>query len=426
MRTNNFSARNIFAHHNNCYWTVVFSSKSLILIVCVLFVLLVPVDFFYPINPEARMVPHLLRAAILVILLLCAMGALFRSISFPLAKLLFVYSLLLILQSLFVSENLKAVWFELSKFLIWPIGTIAFYLWTRAHRFNSRLMVVTVSLILVPAIIKSVTISLNPTAYTLVETNAYAYFLLFSIPLILIVGWPSKTSLALALLAGFAIVLSLKRGAVVALTLSMLAYGITYSKCNSKPLIYRKLVPFILIFAIVVISVSVWRWDQLLLRWADASDLDSIGSGRGTFYRLILQHWLSGDFVNKIFGLGLFSVAPSIGNRGYFEEYAHSDWLQILHDQGVIGISLFAAIHLSILKMIHQSFQMKHLVTPSLVMGETIFLLANIYSGCTADTESMLCFSMLLGYSSAKIGEHHQQMQPAFCEITRNRASLKS
>ena len=392
-----------FGPQDSKCWNTVFSSKSLILIVCVLCVLLVPVDFFYPINPEARMVPHLLRAAILVILLLCSVGALFRSISFPLAKLLFVYGLLLMLQTLFVSQNLKAVWFELSKFLIWPIGTIAFYLWTRAHRFNSRLMVVTVSLMLVPIIIKSLTISLNPTAYTIVETNAYAYFLLFSIPLILVVGWPSKTFLALSLLAGFAIVLTLKRGALVALTLSMLAYVITYSKCNAKSPTYGKLIPFVLIFTIVVILTLSWRWDRVLLRWADVSDIDTIGGGRGTFYRLIFQHWLTGNFVTQIFGFGLFSVAPSLGNMGHGEIYSHSDWLGILHDQGLVGIFLFVAIHLAMLKLIRQAIRIRHNLAPSLVMSYTIFVCANIYSGCTGDIFSMLPFSMLLGYSSAKI-----------------------
>ncbi len=393
-----------FGPQDNKYWHLIVSSKFLVLFVCALSVLLVPVEFFHSRDPEARMIPHLLRAAILVILLLCAVGALFRSISFPLAKLLFVYALLLMLQTLLVPENLKAVWFELSKFLIWPIGTIAFYLWTRAGRYNSRLMVVTVSLMLVPSIIKSATISLNPTAYTIAETNAYTYLMLFSIPLILIVGWPSKTSLALVLLAGFAIILTLKRGAFVALILSILAYGITFRKCNSKPFVCRILVPFILTFAIVVISVSVWRWDQLLLRWAcvfDPTMVDS--SGRDQFYPLIIRHWSGGSLLNQIFGFGIFSVPNTLENIGYYAIYAHSDWLQILHDQGAVGILLFAAIHVAMLKLIRKGIQIRHPLTPNLAMGYVIFFLANIYSGCTGGSDSMLIFSMLLGYCAARI-----------------------
>lgn len=365
------------------------------------------------------MVPHLLRAAILAILLLCAVGALFCSISFPLAKLLFVYALFLILQTLFVSENLKAVWFELSKFLIWPIATVAFYLWTVAHRFNSRLMVVTVSLMLVPAIIKSVTISLNPSAYTLVETNAYAYFLLFCIPVILINSIESKKHLWIVLVAGCAIVLSLKRGATAALIVSILVYVTIYRKFYSKNYRYRKLVPFILIFAIVVISVSVWRWDQILLRWADVGDLDSIGSGRGTVYRLILQHWLSGHPANQIFGFGIFSVPSALDNVGHFTEFSHSDWLGILHDQGLIGIFLFAVIHVVMLNLIRQGIQIRHPLTPNLAMGYVIFLLANTYSGCTGDICSMLPFSMLLGYCAAKITaqpEQQNQLVPGLAQ----------
>jgi O-antigen ligase len=237
----------------------------------------------------------------------------------------------------------------------------------------------------------------------MVETNAYAYFLLFCIPLVLCTDRPSKTSLLLAIAAAFAITLSLKRGATIALILSILAYGATYSKCNEKGMTYRKVIPFILIFAIVAVSTVLWQWDEFLLRWADASDVDSIGGGRGIFYRLIIHHWVTGSVVHQLFGFGLFSVAPSLGNMGYFEVYAHSDWLGILHDQGLIGISLFVAVHVALLKLVVRAIRTRHHQGPPLAMGYVIFACANLYSGCTGAPDSMLLFSVLLGYSGAKL-----------------------
>lgn len=400
MQSSRFLASNTPAHQINRGWNLIVSSRFLVLFVCILSVVIVPLDLLNPKDPQARFVPHIMRATILAIMLLCATGAVFIKLDFTLGKFLSLYTVFLLSQTLFIYGGFKATFFELSKFLIWPVGTIAFYFWTITNRFNSRLMVVTVSLMLVPAIIGSLNESLEPSSS--IYMNAYAYFMLFCLPLLL-VDLRSRLKIALVMLAIGTIILTLKRGALVALILSMLAYAAVYRKLNLTKLRYRRFILIFFIFSAVVVFILAWQWDNVLLRWEDVSDIDSIGNNRGLFYSIILKQWLSGNLFNQIFGFGIFSVPSTLENMGYSAKYAHSDWLGIIHDQGIIGLFMFASIHICILKIIHQGIQTKHTLLPVLAMGYVIFICANLYSGCTGAPDSMLLFSMLLGYSSAKI-----------------------
>jgi hypothetical protein len=61
--------------------------------------------------------------------------------------------------------------------------------------------------------------------------------------------------------------------------------------------------------------------------------------------------------------------------------YAHSDWLQLMHDFGLVGIVLLAWLHAAFLALIRRGFRLRNPVTPSLAMGYTILFLVNIYSG---------------------------------------------
>lgn len=390
------------AERINKNWNPIISSRFIVLSVCILSVFLVPLDFFYPSTPEARSIPHIMRAAIFGILFLCAMGALFICLDFPLGNSLGLYAIFLLSQTLSIRGDYIATFFDLSKSLMLPVGTIAFYLWTITHRFSAKLMTTTVTLMLIPAIFSSLSESLDPSSS--IYRNAYAYFMLFCLPLLLM-DLRSRLKMILTFLAIGTIVLTLKRGALVALVLSMLAYASAYKKCYLTALSRRKFFLLLLLFVAVAACVLAWQWSNVLLRWEDASNIDTIGNSRGKFYRLILNHWFDGTLVQQFFGFGIFSVPSALGDMGYPMSEAHSDWLGILHNQGIVGLFIFASIHICIFKTIHKGIQTRNPLSPVMAMGYTIFLLASTYSGCAGDMLSMLPFSMMLAYCSAKIQE---------------------
>jgi len=145
-----------------------------------------------------------------------------------------------------------------------------------------------------------------------------------------------------------------------------------------------------------------WQWENISYRMDDVSDPASIGSGRGSFWRSIFSEWYNSNLLNMIFGLGFFTVESTTGR--YTESiYAHSDWLEILHDFGLVGIAIFIVLHVKIIKTLQQAVRLRKPTAPSLGMGYCAFLMINIYSLCTIGYSDTIFFSLLLGYSSASL-----------------------
>ncbi|KKN29975.1 hypothetical protein LCGC14_0838640 [marine sediment metagenome] len=404
MRGNSLAQSRQVDYCTNTSLRPVSPSRILVDVVCVLCVVIMYVDLFHSRDPEVRMLPHLLRAAILGIFILVALGALWGRTESRLSVCLYVYAVVIAVPLVCASGSTRAQVFELSKLLMWPFGTIAVYVWTLHGHVSRKRIAVVAGLMLVAALVKSLSVSLDSSSSIYRTMYAYPYFMLFCIPLLLVNHVGSKRTVCLVAIAVCAVLLTFKRGALIALCLSVLAYYLGYRRCCASQKRVRVMNRILLLVGLLVGALVVLYREDLLLRWGpvfDAGAEDS--SGRNIYYSVVLGHWASGSTWTQIWGYGMLSVPQSVEDMGHVGAAAHSDWLQLLHNQGVVGVIVFVGIHVAILRTIYEGLKNRHPVAPVLAMGAMVFMLANVYSGCTGDPTSMLCYAMLVGYSAARI-----------------------
>ena len=148
----------------------------------------------------------------------------------------------------------------------------------------------------------------------------------------------------ITLLGMVAIVLTMKRGAFVALLLAALAYGMTYAYINRRSRGIQR-VAAVAGILVVAIGVSVWlRGGEIAARWSEVDDPNNLGSGRGIFWLIIAQHWLSADVITKFIGFGPHSVFEITGDQYLAAIPAHNDWLNMLHEFGIVGVLAFCLV----------------------------------------------------------------------------------
>lgn len=160
----------------------------------------------------------------------------------------------------------------------------------------------------------------------------------------------------MALLSIVAVVFALKRGAFVALVFAGLAYGITYGYIHRKGHGVRRATAIAGIL-LVVIGISIWaNADMFALKWSAATDPSDpaydAGSGREIFWLMIGQHWLAADLPTKFIGFGPHSVWELTGDEYLASIPAHNDWLNVLHEFGIIGVLAFGGVCWSLARCI--------------------------------------------------------------------------
>jgi O-antigen ligase/polysaccharide polymerase Wzy-like membrane protein len=230
--------------------------------------------------------------------------------------------------------------------------------------------------------------------------NANAYLLLWCLPLLLLTKRTMLANLCIVV-AVAAILLTVKRGAVVALGFSLVAYGLSYASLHVNFRALSRLAAFLIVIASVGVYTLSHHWEDVSTRFADMT-----GSDRARLYVMLFDHWRESDPINLFCGFGINSVQQYTGLVYHNDAtrsgiYAHSDWLQYVHDFGLLGIVFMAWLHIRFLLLIRESYRMHHRYTPSLIMGYVILFLVNIYSGQLMGPNAIYLGLLLAAGSSA-------------------------
>lgn len=276
-----------------------------------------------------------------------------------------------------VSADRLANLYHVSRIAFWILGTVAAYRLALCGALSEKILQRAIgATVLLGA---AFTMYFMTRADTEAGQNASAYLLAWCLPLLL-AAEKSRGRSALVALAAAAILLTVKRGAMLALGFSSIAYALAYLRLNGSPRALARVVGFLLVLGAVSLGVLASNWDAVKTRFEDTS-----GSGRDNMYAMLLEHWRKAEPQNLVFGFGINSVQRYTGMMYGSEDdrgpYAHSDWLQLMHDFGLVGIVLLAWLHAAFLALIRRGFRLRNPVTPSLAMGYTILFLVNIYSG---------------------------------------------
>lgn len=227
---------------------------------------------------------------------------------------------------------------------------------------------------------------------TFTKTNNYIYSAVAIIPMIPLLKRKIYINLVMIIVLILAVI-SLKRGAVFLVSISLLAV-IVFQVKSFKGMSVKEKMGYMLIF-----FFSFFLFSDFLLELYDNSTglymrveqtMEGGTSGRDSMYGKIMVDFFDSDIFNVVFGHGIYSTVNLIGN------YAHNDYLEVLYDLGLVGFCFLILFYIKVytlLKYTESDIDLK--CTLILIM---IFLyIKSFYSMCIYDFNSFPAFIML-GY----------------------------
>ena len=231
-------------------------------------------------------------------------------------------------------------------------------------------------------------------------TNNAAYFTVAVIPYLPFIAKRHKVLCIIGALVLIAlIVASAKRGAIVCM-IAALVFSICYYVKVSK--VKFKHVAFA-IAAILIVSVfiyySIISNEYLMFRLEYTHD-EGIGA-RSIAYKVLFNHWISEtNIFYLLFGNGTAQTVSVWGN------YAHNDWLELLIDNGLLGVITYFMLFLSGFRYIKR-LVLDNIYKVSAYLCLIIWFLETCFSmGFTSFMNSAIC--ILLGMIIGK-NEFHKK-----------------
>ena len=175
-------------------------------------------------------------------------------------------------------------------------------------------------------------------------TNSYSEFFLMLLPLLFFIKKPVIKWLLL-LICLFFLIIGAKRGNILAAFIPLVII-LRQSLKDSK----RSAIKIILTIVLIAgTGFLAYYWtssnEYLLYRIEQTNEGDS--SGRDIIYETTWNLWYYSESVfSQLFGFGYDSVVNKINVA------AHSDWLEILVDYGLVGVLLYLVVYLRFVRQI--------------------------------------------------------------------------
>lgn len=130
------------------------------------------------------------------------------------------------------------------------------------------------------------------------------------------------------------IMVALKRGPIIIAAICVMYYLYnTFRYSNNKTWL---IILFLIAFAAFYHFLASFFMSSELLQTRLHLTIEGYTSGRDDIVASLMDAFFNADFFNKIFGHGAYGTIYLVGRL------AHNDWVQILIDQGIIGIVVHA------------------------------------------------------------------------------------
>lgn len=226
------------------------------------------------------------------------------------------------------------------------------------------------------------------------ETNNHGYLIACVVPW-LIFFWKKKFLMGILLVIAFiAVCISLKRGAIICVALTILItvyFMLNESFSQHKIRGYFFLAIFLCGFSFLIVY---FYNDSIVLQNRIESTFEGNSSHRDSIYSSLFIHWYNSDLLAMLFGRGCF------GTLDVYGQYAHNDWLELLTDMGLFGLTIYFIITCLILNML-RSKKMDVQDKCLLVSVCTYWLIRSSLSMCYYELETIL-ETACLGYLAGK------------------------
>lgn len=230
-------------------------------------------------------------------------------------------------------------------------------------------------------------------------TNNGSYIILSLLPAV--VFYDKRPALRFLVLS-FCVVLifvSMKRGAILITLLCMptLLHQYVFGLDIRKKLLLGLF--FLILFFIAFNIVTNYMDNNMYVYQRVMDTMDGKSSGRDNIYDYFYNKFLNFDLQNFLFGIGANGTVKLYG------KYAHNDWLEIAINQGCIGLFIYLAYWIALIRTWLKS--RKHsLVSSSMKLVIIIYFLRSLFSMSYND---MTYFSTcVLGFCLANINNKKQ------------------
>jgi len=257
-----------------------------------------------------------------------------------------LFALVLFLY-VFTDQNvLEGLWLFF-KTLFWVLGLNVLFVYLKRGYFSVEDLFKILKWNIIIASVFSIYFVVNQAGD---DYNLAAYTVLFMFPALLYFSEGFTKNKLLLVLASIAIVITLKRGALLALAISSLIYFL-YS--NVRSLNIRTFVTGLLFIALITFSGYYFFQEQKDLHkdrfTVEQFDIknERAGSGRVGVYTRLYNAWQASEGSTKIFGFGNQEDSRRNPNR---RTHAHSDVLGFLYNFGIVGIILITFLYVKVLR----------------------------------------------------------------------------
>ncbi len=367
-----------------------------------------------------KIVPAVQIAIMLMVVL--ESGIQFRIMPFPVGRVFLLIGLLMVVYAV-VSQRLLTDLYWIIRVFYWIVGGYFVYRMTLFGIITRKSLLIAIGIVLIINSMLAFTFILNPSREAI--QNIGIYTVVWCLPYIMLV---EKKFFKYGLLgiACVAIVLSMKRGAILAMMTAMGSYAFFFflMEKNVKALV-RCVAIFLLSIVLLLFTLQILsevKPDFVAARLGDFHDTDELerlGSGRIGIYTMLTQHFMQSFYSNPLhllFGFGNKGVeeliAKSHGIQFGAGTNAHSDWMEFIYDYGLLGVFLILLLYQRIIALTRRCYIERHPYALPLIMCFLIMVMKNIYSGLFFSPQSIY-FSMFIGYIFASlIGDNEKEPKP--------------
>ncbi|WP_221412109.1 O-antigen ligase family protein [Dysgonomonas sp. ZJ279] len=221
--------------------------------------------------------------------------------------------------------------------------------------------------------------------------NRNPYLILWLSALLLVTKYRFRV---LIFAISFLVILSTaKRGPLVAAAFA----GFLTLLLNSKFSVIKRIAAIWIVIVGVIGAYFVMPdfFNTLFARF-DTSDSD-VSSYRFEFWTYLFGLQSEADLSLNFFGFGFYEAQNYIEKLIGVFVHAHSDWVEIFFDYGLLGIIIFISMHIAMIKVAIISKKKKYEHAWIFMYFYFMFLLSNFYTGTTM-TVGTVWFSIPYGY----------------------------
>lgn len=212
------------------------------------------------------------------------------------------------------------------------------------------------------------------------------YYVFCFLPFVLCVK-KKNIKIIFLLMISFSILISMKRTAFLAFVVALFVSYIIDMHIMGKER-KKKLINTLVIFLIIITGVFMYNYI------VDAFNLDIIlrlqklltdgGSGRDIIYRSVWHYQLNSTAGEWLIGRGYNGVsntsAAGLGNLFFSSSAAHNDFLEILYDYGIIGLSIYLLFCVKLIKHSFKLIRLKSDMAGPFAASLVIFFMLSMFS----------------------------------------------